>query len=82
VKVREAKYVVFQCDVQRRRAGYSWCPLLGHIMIDISGFVNRGTLDEGDEVGSSQADVSAVVHTHTSRTIIYDDDSLIHVSDG
>ncbi|KAH8232104.1 hypothetical protein KR038_005672, partial [Drosophila bunnanda] len=69
-------------NVQGRRAGYSWCPLLGHIMIDISGFINRGTLDEGDKVCSLQVDVSAIVHTHTSRAIVYDEDSLVHMGDG
>ncbi|KAH8393203.1 hypothetical protein KR200_002088, partial [Drosophila serrata] len=82
VKVREAKYNVFQSNVQGRRAGYSWCPLRGHIMIDILAFINRGTLDEGDEECSFQVDVSAVVHTHTSRAIVYDEDSFIHVGDG
>ncbi|KAH8328933.1 hypothetical protein KR067_002982 [Drosophila pandora] len=82
VKVWKAENIVLQRNVQGRRAGYSWCPLLGYIIIDISGFINRGTLDEGDKVCSLQVDVSAIVHTHTSRAIVYDEDSLVHICDG
>ncbi|KAH8288008.1 hypothetical protein KR054_009934, partial [Drosophila jambulina] len=82
VKVRKAKYVVFKGDVQGRRVSYSWCPLLGHVMIDVTGFVNRGTFSKGDEVSSSQVDVGAIVHPHTSRAVVDDDNTFVHEGDG
>jgi len=51
-------------------------------MVDKSGFVDCGTLNEGDEVGTLYVDVSAIVHTHTKRAIIYNDNSIVNVSDG
>jgi len=51
-------------------------------MVDITGFINRGTLRKGDEVRASYMDVSGIIHTHTCRTIVYNNDAFIYVGNG
>ncbi|KAH8236867.1 hypothetical protein KR032_001136, partial [Drosophila birchii] len=63
------------------RAGHSWCPLLGHIMIDVPGFVNLSAPDEGNQIGSLKVNVGTIVHTHTCWAIINDDNPFIHMGD-
>jgi len=37
---------------------------------------------KGDEVSASYMDVSVIIHTHTCRTIVYNNDAFIYVGNG
>ncbi|KAH8241143.1 hypothetical protein KR038_006288, partial [Drosophila bunnanda] len=72
VKVWKTEDVVLHSNIQGGRAGYSWDPFLGPVIVDISG--------KGNEMRASYMDVSAIIHTHTCRTIDYNYDAFIYVS--
>ncbi|KAH8251988.1 hypothetical protein KR032_001790, partial [Drosophila birchii] len=80
VKVWKTEDVVLHSNIQGGRSGYSWDPFLGSVIVDISGFVNHGTLNKGNEMRASYMDVSAIIHTYTCRTIVYNYDAFIYVS--
>ncbi|KAH8355495.1 hypothetical protein KR084_011141, partial [Drosophila pseudotakahashii] len=82
VKVRETKYLMFHGDIQGGRAGYSWGPFQGRVMVGISGFINGGTFNEGDKVCASYVDLGAIVHLHASRAIVYNYDAFIYAGNG
>jgi len=82
VKVWKTEYVMLHSNIQGGPAIYSWAPFLGHVMVDIMGFINRGTVRKGDEVRASYMDASGVIHTHTCRTIVYNNDAFIYVGNG
>jgi len=67
------------CNIQGERASYSWGSFLGHVIVDITGFINRDTLRKGDEVSASYM---VVIHTHTCRTIVYNNGAFIYVGNG
>jgi len=82
VKVWKTEYVMLHSNIQGGPASYSWGPFLGHVIVDITGFINRGTLKKGDEVSASYMDVSVIIHTHTCRTIVYNNYAIIYVGNG
>jgi len=51
-------------------------------MVDKSGFVDHGTLGKGDVVFIPYMDTSAIVHTHASRAVVYNDNPIVDVSNG
>ncbi|KAH8298724.1 hypothetical protein KR059_011102 [Drosophila kikkawai] len=81
VKVRKTEDVVLHRYIQGGRAGYSWDPFLGVVVVDITGFIYRGTLSKGNEMRAPYVDVGAIVHTYTCRTIINNYDAFIYASD-
>ncbi|KAH8373129.1 hypothetical protein KR200_001975, partial [Drosophila serrata] len=80
VKVWKTEDVVLHSNIQGGRAGYSWDPFLGPVIVDVSGFINHGTRSKGNEMRASYMNVSAIIHTYTCRTIVYNYDAFIYVS--
>lgn len=78
----EAEHILVDGDVKQWWSCHSWSSCLGHIVINVEGFVDGGTIFEINEVRTLYPDFSSVVYSDLGYLVIDDTNSFIDWGDG